>query len=457
MRLAPRLTLALCLAVGIGRQLQGQDIDELVERLISDRDNSAQAKLLERGVAALPALTHAAETLTDVEAWELAATTLELALQNRLQSFDAELEAHAKPAELVEALTHDFAPVGYGAASALAQWTPSIQAQTPLGPGIPPPSSDSIRLAMLTKLVQRAHTQGAGSGQSLSAHLLQLGYLASPIVASLAASADPADVELARGVLAQVETECVARFRDANDHRRRLAEDWLYSYGASAQEVLGRMATSGKPDVEHRARGISQRIKWRVSRALFESLGHTLEGFEEQAWMQRRFSVFLIEKQGGREAVPTLRQVLVIDPSPGVKIAAAEGLARLGDPLGMAFLTGSGLEPLLQSPAMQAAIAMDQGIRQLKIGRTKRAIVEFDRVLALQPANETALYNIACAYALDGGSLKALEYLERAIAAGFADWEHMLEDRDLESLRELAAFRKLVDRIRNEREEREQE
>jgi tetratricopeptide (TPR) repeat protein len=54
------------------------------------------------------------------------------------------------------------------------------------------------------------------------------------------------------------------------------------------------------------------------------------------------------------------------------------------------------------------------------------------------------LYNIACCDALLGNSDSALAFLTQAVEAGFRDSEHMKNDEDLTSLRELEQFQLLV-------------
>jgi hypothetical protein len=57
----------------------------------------------------------------------------------------------------------------------------------------------------------------------------------------------------------------------------------------------------------------------------------------------------------------------------------------------------------------------------------------------------TPLYNLACVEALLGEKPeKALEYLQEAVAAGWTDVEHIKNDSDLESLRNLDAFKALI-------------
>ncbi len=65
--------------------------------------------------------------------------------------------------------------------------------------------------------------------------------------------------------------------------------------------------------------------------------------------------------------------------------------------------------------------------------------------LQLIPDDPATYYNIACAQALAGGHEKALGNLRKAIELGFRDVNHMRGDPDLESLRDLNAFRELAE------------
>ncbi|MCX7934656.1 MAG: hypothetical protein N3A66_05280 [Planctomycetota bacterium] len=62
----------------------------------------------------------------------------------------------------------------------------------------------------------------------------------------------------------------------------------------------------------------------------------------------------------------------------------------------------------------------------------------------LRPADPAVAYNLACSLALTGQSEAALAILAEAVRLGYDDIEHMCEDPDLASLRELSGFRELV-------------
>jgi tetratricopeptide (TPR) repeat protein len=54
------------------------------------------------------------------------------------------------------------------------------------------------------------------------------------------------------------------------------------------------------------------------------------------------------------------------------------------------------------------------------------------------------LYNLACIYSLSGRQEKAIEYLEKAFSEGFNDFEQILNDEDLITLRNNVKFKLLM-------------
>ena len=54
------------------------------------------------------------------------------------------------------------------------------------------------------------------------------------------------------------------------------------------------------------------------------------------------------------------------------------------------------------------------------------------------------LHNAACIYALSGNKLKALEFLDKSLAAGFDDYDHLVNDKDLVSLTTLPQYNTIL-------------
>jgi len=59
-----------------------------------------------------------------------------------------------------------------------------------------------------------------------------------------------------------------------------------------------------------------------------------------------------------------------------------------------------------------------------------------------------AYYNFSCTWSLNGNKAMAINYLEKAIKAGYMDYSHISEDSDLDNIRNEAAFVSLIKPLR---------
>lgn len=66
------------------------------------------------------------------------------------------------------------------------------------------------------------------------------------------------------------------------------------------------------------------------------------------------------------------------------------------------------------------------------------------RLVKLQPTNATARYNLACSLALSKRKTDALRELRHAVALGYRDFDWMLQDPDLEPLKQHPEFQALL-------------
>jgi tetratricopeptide (TPR) repeat protein len=82
-----------------------------------------------------------------------------------------------------------------------------------------------------------------------------------------------------------------------------------------------------------------------------------------------------------------------------------------------------------------------------RLGRFEEGLAADERLLALAPDNSTAHYNHACSLALLERKDEAFEALERALALGYDDLEHLRSDEDLASLRDDRRFAALLERL----------
>jgi serine/threonine protein kinase/Flp pilus assembly protein TadD len=79
-----------------------------------------------------------------------------------------------------------------------------------------------------------------------------------------------------------------------------------------------------------------------------------------------------------------------------------------------------------------------------KEGNREKALRWLERARAVDPEDSAVLYNVGCVYALLGEADHALECLELAVVHGYGHKEWMANDSDLDSLRQLPRFDKLL-------------
>ncbi len=73
--------------------------------------------------------------------------------------------------------------------------------------------------------------------------------------------------------------------------------------------------------------------------------------------------------------------------------------------------------------------------------------LHLDRLLTQREPNDPILrYNLACSLSMSGDSTSAITALARAIELGYHDFAQILSDPDLDPLRDLPDFNKLVRR-----------
>lgn len=60
----------------------------------------------------------------------------------------------------------------------------------------------------------------------------------------------------------------------------------------------------------------------------------------------------------------------------------------------------------------------------------------------------TAFYNLSCTYSLLNDKINAITYLKKSIEAGYADYDHIRQDSDLDNIRREESFLKLVRYLR---------
>lgn len=87
------------------------------------------------------------------------------------------------------------------------------------------------------------------------------------------------------------------------------------------------------------------------------------------------------------------------------------------------------------------------GASQVGLRQLPEAIANLEKAVAVGGGTGSDFYNLACAHALSGNAGQALEYVEKAIAAGITNRLQYESDGDLASLRDLPRFQELMQRL----------
>ena len=71
----------------------------------------------------------------------------------------------------------------------------------------------------------------------------------------------------------------------------------------------------------------------------------------------------------------------------------------------------------------------------------EKALTQYQNLLNYLPDNPAAYYNIACIYSRRNQPEQAVSWLQKAVAKGFYDWEHITTDSDLDNIRNSSEFK----------------
>jgi tetratricopeptide (TPR) repeat protein len=83
-------------------------------------------------------------------------------------------------------------------------------------------------------------------------------------------------------------------------------------------------------------------------------------------------------------------------------------------------------------------------VSSCRLGEKSKGLQWAERALAIDPADAGVRYNVACLFALEGLSDRALDCLEQAMKHGFGNRDWISRDPDLASLREHPRFQALL-------------
>lgn len=281
------------------------------------------------------------------------------------------------------------------------------------------------------------------------------------------ARSDP-DLELIRGHARFA--RALARVTDVEKMKRQLALAREFFEWDRVLELCGQAEALG-----------SARFEWVIERERANALG------ELGRWSEAR-EVLIGAMQGGMEAGEGLFELARVEAMAGRMDEAASalraaGLAGMRD--GGRVRADARLSGLLSREAVQTALydavarselarfgartweqlarraderlalngldraaLHERGWARLRMGEYAAAQADFETLHGAGWRTEVSAYNAACALAQQGQVRAAVEWLERAAAAGLDDAEMIAGDRDLKPLRAEPGYKALLARLR---------
>ena len=179
---------------------------------------------------------------------------------------------------------------------------------------------------------------------------------------------------------------------------------------------------------------------WKSSTALFE---HTLAVTENNSVAHFGLGNALLEEGKTAEAIHNYSEALRLDPGyVGARINWGIALLDQGRP---ADAINHFFEVLKVNPH-DGRVYLNLGVALAREGRTAEAMDYYYKAALQDPVNASiAYYNIACEYAKQNKTEKALTWLEKAIEKGFRKWKHIKGDKDLDSIRSSARYKELIE------------
>lgn len=298
---------------------------------------------------------------------------------------------------------------------------------------------------------------------------------------------------VAQRLLTRHLTATVKNLGDSDPLIRENAANELFLLGDRGTDAL-KEAISQAPasdPIASRYKFLLSLLTWRIRPSTYDRIGVHFDDFPSLSYRKKRRRIFDYARVAMEDATATLRAIVTndkLEPNLVVKLAAARALSRLGDFSGFNFLIADRPDVMLQKPEIsrdfmflrgydfireksyESAIeelrkVLDQypfdfeanywiAFAYLLVKRYEKSIHHFEIARRVNPEDQLTLYNLACAYALNGDTDEALTALEKSVDVGFTDAGHIEKDPDLKSLHGEDRFQQLLRKLKNSSDNR---
>jgi tetratricopeptide (TPR) repeat protein len=257
----------------------------------------------------------------------------------------------------------------------------------------------------------------------------------------------------AKNILLKIARSVFGALSDERGDVRDKAEEMIFEVGRTAGPMLEKAAAGKDADLAYRAKRLLVMIDFRVSPGLYERIGHILSGYDGAGWRKRRDFVIEVERLCQADGRDVLMAIIEREKSSAVRETAGAALLRTvvmlkGDFSIVKFLMEHGIIKTERIPAITLDIYLAQGIRYIQKEEYEKALSELKQALAIDPGNKIGLYNAACCYSLLKKTEKAILFLQKSIDAGFVDWRHIENDKDLDNIRDDERYKEIIKKLK---------
>jgi len=87
---------------------------------------------------------------------------------------------------------------------------------------------------------------------------------------------------------------------------------------------------------------------------------------------------------------------------------------------------------------------INRGVAYAELGSHAQALNDYKKALELNPENGLTYYDISCSMVELKNIASACDYFKRAIDKGFNDWDHIKQDKCMDSLRSHQCYKKIM-------------
>ena len=227
---------------------------------------------------------------------------------------------------------------------------------------------------------------------------------------------------------------------------REASTDALAAIGEDAVPFIERGLSNPDLEVQRRSELVLALIRWDVSPELRRVIGNLMVGFEKRNHTEREIIVRALASAEKKHAVRPLARIVTIEKHRGVWLSAVWALFDMG-PEGELALAELGVEHNWPE-RLDIGIRIKLGNSLLEDGQYDKAMEQYSIAIKKAPNNEILLYNMACVCSLKKEFDQALEWLRKAIDAGYDDANWMENDSDLDNLRDHPKYKQMLRELR---------